>query len=156
MLTIFDLYDLHAVFTNIRNNSDYILNKEIIEQILNVVQSKNQNGISNPFRHALQNVKNLDKELYSFVYIINYYTYIPFFIKDETVYRILEKLCNELLNAINTKNFEMIQDLADLMHNIPIILIEHNFSIPKSFWNLDVQLYRKKWNNNFLYEFEKK
>ena len=41
MLNIFDLYDLHAIFVNIRNNPTNSSNEAIISKLLQVITLKN-------------------------------------------------------------------------------------------------------------------
>ena len=155
MLTIFDLYDLHQIFINIRNHADNVFNLEVVKCVMKIIKSKNSKGELNSFRVALRSIEHLD-EAYSFIWVSNYYTYIPYFIKDDFVYDILLESCNEFLNVIHLGDIERVADLADSLHNLPILLADHQLSIPKIFWEVDVQLYRKKWNNTFLQHYQKR
>lgn len=154
MLNIFDLYDLHAIFVNIRNNPTNSSNEAIISKLLQVITLKNENFETNQFRVALQELNIYDQQEYSFVSCKNVYTYIPCLIKDENIYRLLELACNELLKVIRNGNHEQVEDLADMLHNLPLLLAENNLSLPKSFWNCEVNYYQKKWNKLFLAEYK--
>ena len=154
MLTVYDLYDLHWIFTNIRNHPDDPINQTIVRCILEVIRNRNSSEETNAFRNALRAIDGLDAS-YSFVLTSNVYTYYPFIIKDSFVYDILSESCSELENAICLGNIDRVFDLADTLHNLPIVLSENNLSIPNRFWKVDIQSYRKKWNAKFLKQFKK-
>jgi hypothetical protein len=52
--------------------------------------------------------------------------------------------------AVNENNTERVYDLADALHDLPILLVANNFSIPACYWKQHIKYYRKKWNENFL------
>ena len=89
------------------------------------------------------------------MFIENYYTYYPSFLKNEYIYSILSAALKELLIALNEGNLEKIADLADCLHDLPIIIVENNYSIPKKFWKVFIKSYRNKWNKIFLITEEK-
>ena len=43
-----------------------------------------------------------------------------------------------------------LEDLADAMHNFPIILFPKNIKKLKLFWKNNIATYQKKWDKNFL------
>ncbi|HHU56537.1 MAG TPA: hypothetical protein GXZ48_07620 [Acholeplasmataceae bacterium] len=150
MLNIYDLYDIHAILINIRQNPEYELNKEVITKTINVLKNWQNNQKMNQIRTALQSISSLDIEAYNFVYVNNMYTYFPSYLKNENIYIMLIEALECLLIAIEEKNIEKIIDLADCLHNLPIYLVENHFFVPKEYWNCEVKYYRKKWDKNFL------
>lgn len=150
MLNIYDLYDIHAILINIRQNPKYELNKEVITKTINVLKNWQNNQKMNQIRTALQSISSLDIEAYNFVYVNNLYTYFPSYLKNENIYIMLIEALECLLIAIEEKNIEKIIDLADCLHNLPIYLVENHFFVPKEYWNCEVKYYRKKWDKNFL------
>lgn len=150
MLNIYDLYDIHAILINIRQNPEYELNKEVVTKTINVLKNWQINQKMNQIRTALQSISSLDIEAYNFVYVNNLYTYFPSYLKNENIYIMLIEALECLLIAIEEKNIEKIIDLADCLHNLPIYLVENHFFVPKEYWNREVKYYRKKWDKNFL------
>ena len=155
MLSIYDLYDLHSIFTCIRFRPDYELNGLIMSKASEVLNNRYSNSECNQFRIAIRSIDNLDYELYRFSSTDNVYTYFPSLLKDEKIYILLVESCECLSEAINDGNKEKIIDLADCLHNLPIIIVENNHSIPKHYWENEVKYYRKKWDNDFLRKIQK-
>ncbi len=157
MLCLYDLYDLHSIFIGVRTSPHNEINIEIMSRVIGVLKNRfNDDGI-NQFRIALRPINSLDREgLYRFTLIDNVYCYFPLpFLKDEKIYLLLIKACEHLLKAICEKNEEKIYDLADCLHNLPIIIAENKYSIPKKYWKNEVQYYRSKWEKDFLIEEQK-
>ena len=156
MLSVYDLYDLHSILVNIRFSPCNEMNKEIILKVIHVLKNRDCND-ANQFRIALQPINALYKdELYAFTSIENKYCYFPLpFLKDEKIYTILIKACEQLLMAICEKNEKKIYDLADCLHNLPIYIVESNYSVPKKYWKNEIKYYRTKWDNNFLMDEQK-
>lgn len=150
MINMYDLYDLSAIFKNIRMYPNYELNYEILKKIKSVLLSQDSIHDLNQFRSALSTIQNLDKEMYSFAYVQNEYVYFSSFLKKENIYNLLIKVCEELMLAITEKNVNKVVDLADCLHNLPIFLVENNFSVPKDYWKNEVKYFRDKWDKKFL------
>lgn len=103
---------------------------------------------------ALSAIPSLDKELYKFVFVENIYSYYPvLLIRNEQINNILIESCECLLRVIREKNNEKKMDLADCLHNLPILITENKIKIPKEFWVSEVKNYRDKWDKNFLVKF---
>jgi hypothetical protein len=150
MLSIYDLYDLHAIFVNIRHFPDYELNETVLLNVIDVLNDQQNTMQFNQFRLSLGNIPSLkDEELYKFVFHKNVYTYYPTVLKDDYIHKVLIESCNSLLNAVKEKIRDKIVDLADCLHNLPIYIVENNLSIPKKYWR-EVKYYRKKWDKKFL------
>lgn len=153
MLNVFDLYDLYLIITNIRNEPELKLNRDILIGVICVLRNRNNN--MNQFRAELQKINLEERPEYSFVKTLNDYSYIPFLIKDDNIYNLLEECCQTLLNVVLENNIQKIEDLADTLHNLPILLAENKLCIPHSYWQYDAKYYRKKWDASFLLSYEK-
>ena len=149
MLNVYDLYDLHAIFVNIRFLPNYELNEKILSSVIEVLKNRCNNDF-NQFRMAINKINSLNKELYRFAFVENTYTYFPYALKNERVYNLLIEACECLSNAVRESNTQKVYDLADCLHNLPIFIIDNNFSVPKKYWRNEVSYYREKWDNNFL------
>lgn len=148
MFTNYDLYDLYAVLSRVRFNPEYIFNEIILDYIVKLLENYEDSG-SNCIRKALRNISGLDKELYSFVFVDNYYTYVPFIMKDKNIYEILMKACKSLLLTVQCKKNDQVIALADCLHNLPVEIAQCGF-IPKHFWKYELQEYRREWDKAFL------
>ena len=151
MLSVYELHDLHMILISIRAKPDDPIHESIVLRILSVFEDRFRNNDLNQIRKALQSVEGIEKrDIYSFVFTENNYTYSPLpFLKDERIYGVLRASFEELLVSINKKDYERIHDLADCLHNLPIVLAENHYTIPKSTWKF-IKYYRSKWNNAFL------
>lgn len=156
MISVYDLYDLHAILVNIRSSPSNEINKEVILKVINVLKNRDCSNDMNQFRIALQPIYALSQDvLYAFTSVENKYCYFPLpFLKDEKIYTVLVSACEHLLTAICAKNEEKIYDLADCLHNLPIFIVENSYSIPKKYWKNEVKYYRKKWDKDFLIDAE--
>lgn len=151
MFSIYDLYDLSAVYKNIRMYPCYELNSIILDRILNLLYKHNEHSELNQIRKALRSISGLDNDMYRFAYIDNYYTYFPSLLKDDHVYSILIECTEELLDVFTNGNKKQIFELADCLHNLPIDIVENKFQIPGNFWKFEVPTYRNNWDKSFLY-----
>lgn len=156
MIGVYDLYDLHSIFTGIRLSPNSKINCKIILNIIRVLKTKEDR--TNQFRVAIQSILEQDEEhLYDFAFVENKYTYFPLpFLKDEKIYQLLIEACEQLLVAIKEENTEKIYDLADCLHDLPIFLTQNKYTIPKQFWKNEIEGYRRKWDKNFLKKSQKR
>ncbi len=151
MIILYDLYDMYAVFANIRSHPENPINEKAVSLILDFINGRAAGGEINGLRTAIAEFIAMDSEgVYAFVETQNVYTYIGSILKDEYIYAVLSAACEELLKVIKTQNTAQIADLADCLHNLPIMLAENNYKIPRRFWKNEVTLYRKTWNKDFL------
>ena len=155
MLNIYDLYDLHAILINIRQWPKYDLNGEVIHKTIKVLKNWQNNNEINQIRTELQSITNLDVEIYKFVFVNNLYSYFPAFLKNNNIYMMLTEALEYLLKVIKDKNQEKIIDLTDCLHNLPIIIAENHFVVPKEYWDREVKYYRGKWDKDFLIKVQK-
>lgn len=153
MLVSFDLHDLHAILVNIRAYPEYELNEEIIKNIIGAIKQSKDNDQFNQIRTALKRLP-INKSEYAFVFCENVYSYIGGFIKNQRIYELLCYMLEELYNVIKSKNVEQIVDLADAIHNVPLIFSENSFKHLTRFWKYNIRPYQKKWDNSIFYDFK--
>lgn len=152
MFTVYDLFDLHFIIVMVRSSPEDKENPEILSKVRDVISDYKKSQHHNVFRKALQTIPSLKgKAGYDFVFTENTYTYYPNgFLKDEEIYRLLYKALSELKNVTEEGNREKIYDLADCLHNLPVMIAENRYSVPKSFLKNEVSYYCKKWDSSFL------
>jgi hypothetical protein len=151
LLNNYDLYDLYAVFVLIRaypSDQANALAVDAVKEVLDAPQA--QFGSTNAIRSRLGHISQLDREKWFFVDTQNVYTYMPPFLKDEKSYAILSACLAEMQEAMTMGNTERIYDLADAIHNIPIILTKGGHSARADITREISYVYRKKWNEGFL------
>ena len=141
MLNIFDLYDLYAIFTNIRNNPNYPLNQDVLMRVIKTLQNKNCHEV-NQIRCAVRAIKDIDQNLYSFCFVTNNYSYIPSIVKENKVYALLEEICEILIDSLHN-SFQEADVLADAVHNIPLLLASNNFNISKTLKDSDLKFHKE-------------
>ena len=148
MISIYDLYDMGAIFKLIRLEINYEKNIDILRQINEVLLNQSSYE-SNQIRRAVANITNLNHENWGFVYKENTYVYDDF-VRNKAIINILNKVCDELIVTLELKKYNIAYDLIDTIHCLPIIIANNHFSIPKSYWKSHIKYYRKKWNKSFL------
>ena len=151
MLSVFDLYDLHAVLINIRNSPSSSDNEAVVCQILHALNEVRFTEL-NQIRSSLSELDLQSKLEYSFVYTKNVYPYVPFYLKDTTSYQLLLDAFQHLLNVIQSACYEQTEELADALHNLPLWLI--NCPKHSHFWSLNIVPYQKKWEKTFLKKYK--
>ncbi len=155
MLIFNDLQDLYAVFVNIRSDPGNPKNAEIVKAASDGLKDRNSKGGCNAFRVALRPLGDLG-EPYRFVSVDNVYTYFPGILKNPVYYDFLADACDELASVIGSGNLERVEDLADALHNIPILLTDPEMkSLPKQIRKYDLKFYRDKWDKTFLRFYDK-
>ena len=151
LLNNYDLYDLYAVFVLIRAYPSDQANALAVDAVKEVVDAPQaQFGSTNIIRSRLGHISQLDREKWFFVDTQNVYTYMPPILTDEKAYAILSACLAEMQEAMTMGNTERIYDLADAIHNIPIILTKGGHSARADITREISYVYRKKWNEGFL------
>lgn len=152
MLLPYDFYDLYAVLVAIRATPSAPYNLDIaasLEELL--THSRESDWGENAVRQVLADIEGLDSTLYSWVSIQNKYTYFKI-VKEPLAYSVLAAGFRELRLALEEGNTARAEDLADALHNIPLLFAEGADGI-KSRIIREVSHYRKKWNASFLTDF---
>ena len=150
-LTPYDLHDIYAVLLLIRANpadKDNALAVDAVKEIVDAPQA--QLGSPNAIRSRLGNIPELDREKWFFIDVENVYTWMPPTLKDDKAYAILSACLGEMVEALNTGDQTRIYDLADAIHNIPIILAEGKKDMLRAVKREISYVYRSKWNRDFL------
>ena len=156
LLTNYDLHDLHAVFVILRAHPSDPESEAAVKAIKEIIDAPQANNTVPPnvIRSKLSSIPSLDGDIWYFIDTQNLYTYGTAVIKDEQTYAILSACLAEMLTALAEGSPERVSDLADALHNIPIILAEGNKNRPRAV-KRDITreisyCYRSKWNKDFL------
>lgn len=157
MLQCYDFYDMYAVFTAIRSNPKYHLNKRVLAELIKVLSAQTENHDFNQIRQAIKPLLSEDSDgRFAFAAVDNIYTYFPMpAVKNNEIYAFLLAVCRLLLDGIEKLPMAQVADMADCFHNLPVRIVENNNSIPKSFWAIEVKNYREKWDKSFLSDEER-
>lgn len=150
MINTFDLYDIHTVFVNIRAYPKYNINDKILLNLLKLFNNIHQYEGYNLVRRSLRTLNITDYDEFNFIYVDNYYTYIPDIVTNIKIYEIFCCIFESMLQAVKLQQYDQLEDLADAMHNFPIILFPKNIKKLKLFWKNNIATYQKKWDKNFL------
>ena len=148
MLFQYDLYDLYAVFTEIRHDIQYKYNINILDTLIDILKY-DEPMEDNMIRKAVSAISELDNERWSFVYYNNLYVYhkritLPY------INKLLYSICLSLKEALSDENFEMAYDIADCIHCLPLIMVDKKDKELKKLIKERIKYYQKKWNNDFL------
>ena len=152
LLTNHDLHDLYAVFLILRASPAEETNEiavRVIQEIIDMPQTTNCIE-SNIIRNKLSAIPSLDREKWYFIDTQNVYTWGTAVVKDEQIYAILSACLAEMMTALQEKNPDRVSDLADALHNIPIILTEGKKGSLRAVKRQISYVYRSKWNKDFL------
>lgn len=152
MLSTYNLYDLHYIFVLIRAYPDAPVNGEVLACVIDALSGGSDFGADDVIRGALRRAKGISSDgPYSFAFTANVYSYHPHaFLKDGGVCACLIHAAEELRRTLDKGCTERIYDLADALHNLPVLITENGGSIPEYFWECEVKHYRKKWDKTFL------
>ncbi len=151
MLSCYELYDLHAICLAVRATPADPIHEDVMAAVLGVLGRRESCHDTNQIRGALRPLFSAEApSLYAFVAVDNVYTHFPRpFLKDASVYHLLEYLCRELLEVIRSRNTDRIADLADCLHNVPIRLVDSGYRIPRDLRKTEARAYRDKWDHDF-------
>ena len=153
LLTNYDLYDIYAVFVLIRAYPADKANALAVVAVKEIVDAPQaQFGNTNAIRSRLGNIPELDRKKWFFIDAENVYTYMPPILKDEKSYAILSACLAEMQEAMTIGDADRIYDLADALHNIPLILAEGKKDQFRVIKQMISYVYRSKWNKDFLRE----
>ena len=147
MITQNDLLDIRRILCNFRCDPLASENEAIVKILLKTI---NDNDVfENRIRISLSKLAGLDRDKWSDMCYSNKYPYTVF-IKDDNIYRVLNYSLLLLLDVLKERNEEKIYDLCDALHELPLLICENKYLIPKSFYKKNVKYYRKKWDKRFL------
>ena len=151
LLLNYDFYDIYAVLLFFRNDPSNTLNLKITKKIQSLLESPQVDNVieSNIIRRSIAEIENLDIDQLAWIQANNVYTYGQKVIKEKIAYHILSAGFAELLVCLKDENYKRFEDLADALHNVPIILSESPRNGLKRI-KIEISTYRKEWNNSFL------
>ena len=151
LLNNYDLYDIYAVFVLIRAYPEDKTNALAVAAVREVVDApQGQFGRTNAIRARLGNIPELDREKWFFIDTQNVYTYMPPILKEERAYALLSACLAEMQEVMRLGDTDRIYDLADALHNIPLILAEGKKDQLRVIKQMISYVYRPKWNKDFL------
>jgi len=154
LLDKYDFYDIHWAIVMFRCKPLSEHNLEIakrIKKILDTPQADNAVPL-NLIRKALSDMTQIRKtDEWYWVTAENVYVYGQAIIHDPIAYQILSDGFTELLHCLEEKDETRIFDIADALHNVPIILTEHDRRFRRRI-QFEISFYRRKWNRSFLKE----
>ena len=152
-LSVYDLYDIYAIFVYIRAYPDDAKIAEIAKAVKRLLDEPREDGVEfNGVRHAIAAIEGVDVERWRWAFVENDYTYIPGFIKDELHYRVLSAGFAEIISAMESGDGERLYRAADAMHNVPIIFAQNDIKEAKKQIKREIGHYRKVYNGDFLKE----
>ncbi len=152
LLTNQDFHDLHAVFVLLRAYPAEETNEIAVRAIQEIIDTPQKDNCIAPnlIRNQLSSISVLDREKWYFIDTPNVYTWGTAIVKDERAYAILSVCLDEMLLAMQEGNQDRITDLADALHNVPIILAAGGKTMLRDVKREISYVYRPKWNGAFL------
>ena len=154
LLLNYELYDLYAVLIRIRCSPSDPADIRIVSAIIDLLDAPQTTNMVevNAVRKAISIIEGIDKEKWHFAFVNNEYTFGERIIKDELSYKVLEAGFSELLDVLQTEDEKHIYDIADALHNVPIIFAQNCKNIKRTVRSC-ISDYRKKYNPNFLHDY---
>ena len=157
LLLNYDFYDIHAALIRIRHDSTDPHHTEVVRRLRQVIDAPQTDNIieSNLIRRTLAQIDGLDRDAFAWVYTENIYTYGVVAIKDSRAYEILSCALDELLFCLESGDTARAVELADALHNVPILLTTYDRKTRKRI-AAEVSTYRQSRNHDFLRDVLKK
>ncbi|MBQ7322795.1 MAG: hypothetical protein IJW99_11905 [Clostridia bacterium] len=157
LLLNYDFYDIHAALIRIRHDPTDPHHTEVVRRLRQVIDAPQTDNVigSNLIRRTLSQIDGLDRDTFAWVYTENIYTYGVAVIKDSRAYEILSCALGELLLCLESGDASRAAELADALHNIPILLTAYDRKTRKRI-AAEVSTYRQSRNHDFLRDVLKK
>lgn len=134
-------------------NPESAYNKAMIIAVYNILAAPQNDNfvVPNLIRKALRSAGEINTEQYKWVLVDNVYTYGLEIIKSELSYSFLTNSFQKLLEYSESTDLERLQDLADALHNVPILIADgcNNF---KRAVKTQFACYNKKHNTDLWKE----
>lgn len=148
-----DLYDMGFALSIMRNSICEKSNPAILSNIITVLESYDMIE-DNQVRKAISNVEGIDYKLWGYAFHNNVYA-IHQIMKNPILYCLLIDALTSLKKQLLDGDFVKAYALLDCIHCLPIVIADNNFMIPKSFWRIQINNYRRKWDSVFLLKEQK-
>ena len=126
LLSRYDFYDIYSIIVAIRFKPNDAANAEIVRSVIDVLSTPQIGNVieDNIVRKKNRTIEPLDRELFSFAFVDNIYTYGIQFIKDDFPYLFLKTAFDKLLKCVVENDEKQVYCLADALHNIPILFAD--------------------------------
>ncbi len=156
LLLNFDFYDIYSALTMLRAKPEKESNVEIMQSILDVLSAPQTDAVlvDNIIRKKLRTIEGIDKETFYWVYVDNVYTYGWKVIKEERGYTFLANGFRMMLEVAKAGDIQRLENLADALHNIPILLADGCKNFNKAA-NKQFLYYNQTYSANLLKELSK-
>jgi len=156
LLLNYDFYDIHSVLTMLRAKPEKEYNIEIVKAVFEVLSTpQTDNTIDdNIIRKKLRTIETLDKDDFRWVFVDNIYTYGWKIIKNEMCYGLLANGFQMMLEYVALGDFQRLEDLADALHNVPLLFADECKNFKKAI-NIQFLQYNKTYSTNLLKELSK-
>ena len=141
LLTNYEFHDIHYILILLRAYPNEAYNEHIIRSVIRV--------LSEPQIDILEN------ESFRWICTDNVYTYGLTVIHNEFCYSFLEKAFKKLLECSEKEDYTQLCDLADALHNTPILLSE-NFKNFKKETKIEFAHYNRTYKTNLLKDLSEK
>ena len=85
LITNYDFYDIYFILVAIRFKPQNECNAEIIQSVIDIISApqKGDNVDTNIVRKKIREIEGLDRDLFEFAFVDNYYTYGIRFITED-------------------------------------------------------------------------
>jgi len=125
MLTAYDCFDLHDIFTGIRNTPDNPENIVVIQQLITVFEMMREGKILSALGYNIRNVINSTNEsAFHLGFHDRYYTG-HYSCTDEAVIDSFNTILCKMLMLSQNRDYESLEKLADRIHEIPLKILEN-------------------------------
>jgi hypothetical protein len=131
-------------------------NTEIIKSVLEVLTSRQPDNTidDNNIRKKLRAIEAIDKEDFRWIYVDNIYTYGWKIIKDKLCCSFLANGFRLMLGYATSGEYKRLEDLADALHNIPILFANGSKNFKKAV-KIQFSHYNKTYATDLLKEMSK-
>lgn len=147
VLINYDFYDIHALIVFFRSTPEkFAAYSGSVREIMGLLKSYDGYVPDNAVRKMFRSDYNENDTLISWVLTDNRYTANLRIIKNESCYKILLRIFEEMLMTYDDK--QRFYLLCDASHNIPLVLAD--VKKPKKTVKAMIKNYRKRYNDSFL------
>jgi hypothetical protein len=157
LLTNYEFHDIHYILILLRAYPNEAYNEHIIRSVIRVLSEPQIDiGVdTNIIRKELRKTDTLENESFRWICTDNVYTYGLTVIHNEFCYSFLEKAFKKLLECSEKEDYTQLCDLADALHNTPILLSE-NFKNFKKETKIEFAHYNRTYKTNLLKDLSEK
>ena len=157
LLTNYEFHDIHYILILLRAYPNEAYNEHIIRSVIRVLSEPQiDNSVdTNIIRKELRKTDTLKNESFRWICTDNVYTYGLTVIHNEFCYSFLEKAFKKLLECSEKEDYTQLCDLADALHNTPILLSENSKNFKKE-TKIEFAHYNRTYKTNLLKDLSEK